>query len=73
VTTCVTSHLPLLANLGDPEFFSIFVLDPFNALQLRVDHERPALTVDEDGSILHGHAVSRETLILPGSHFSIIG
>lgn len=72
LSTCVPIHLPLLANLGDTELFSILVLDPFDALQLRVDHERPALTVDEDGGIFHGHAVCREALILPGSHISII-
>lgn len=71
-SNCVPSHLPFLAYLGDSEFFSIFVLDPFDALQLRINHKRPALTVDEDGGILHGHAVCREALILPGSYISII-
>lgn len=65
-------HLPLLTDLGDPEVFSVFVLDPFDALQLRVNQERPAFTGDEDGGILHGHAVGREALVLPGSHVGII-
>lgn len=28
----VLGHLPLLTNLGDPEVFAVFVLDPFDAL-----------------------------------------
>lgn len=65
-------HSPLPADLGDPQAFSVFVLDPFDALQLRVDQERPALTGDEDGGVLHRHAVRREALVLPGSHVGII-
>lgn len=65
-------HLPLPTDLGDPEVFSVFVLDPFDALQLRVNQERPALTGDEDGGVLHGHAVPREALVLPRRHVGII-
>lgn len=68
----VRGHLPLLTDLGDPEVFSVFVLDPFDTLQLRVNQERPAFTGDEDGGILHGHAVGREALVLPDSHVGII-
>lgn len=66
------SHLPLVTNLGDPEGFAICVLEPFDSLQLRVNHERPALAVGEDGGILHGHAVCREALVLPGGHVGIV-
>lgn len=65
-------HLPLPTDLGDPEVFSVFILDPFDALQLRVDQEWPALAGEEDGGILHGHAVGGEALVLPGSHVGIV-
>jgi hypothetical protein len=70
--TFVLCYLPFLTNLGDPKALSIFVLDPLDALQLRVHHEWPALTVDENGSILHRHAICGEALILPGGHVGII-
>lgn len=70
--TSTLGDLPLLANLSDSEVISVFVLDPLDALQLRVHHERPALAVEEDGGILQGHAVCRKALVLPGSHVSII-
>ena len=68
----VLSHLPFLTDLGDPEVFAVFGLDPPAALELRVNHERPALAVEEDGGILRGHAVCGEALVVPGRHVGIV-
>lgn len=69
----VLGHLPLLTHLGDPEVFAVFVLHPLDALELRVHHERPALAAEEDGGVLHGHAVCGEALVLPGGHVGVVG
>ena len=52
----------LLAKSDDVELLAVLVLDPADALQLGVDHQRPLDRVAEDGGILCGHRVRWQTL-----------
>jgi hypothetical protein len=42
---------------------------PLDALQLRVDDERPARGAAHDGSVLRGHLIRRQSIRSPSSDF----
>lgn len=68
----VAVGLPFLSNSNDLQLFTIFVLDPLDSLKLWVHHERPTLARSENGGILSGHFVSRQSFILPCRNVCII-
>ena len=57
----------------DPEAAAVARADPLHALKLGVDHQRPALAVGQDGSVLRGHAVAGELLVVPDGHLAMTG
>mmetsp|Transcript_30652 Transcript_30652/g.69674 ORF Transcript_30652/g.69674 Transcript_30652/m.69674 type:complete len:931 (-) Transcript_30652:423-3215(-) len=58
-------HLAV-AHAGDLEpIVCLLVLDPHDALQLRVDDQVPSLGVQSDGAVLAGHAVRWQALSSP--------
>ncbi|TNN78388.1 hypothetical protein EYF80_011372 [Liparis tanakae] len=59
-------------KLHHPQLWPEPVSDPLDALLLRVDDERPTLTGGQDGSVLGGHPVIWQALVMPGSHSGII-
>ena len=61
----ITFSSPLLSESYHLEFLSLPRLDPLDPLQLGVDHQRPALRIGQDCSILCRHAVTGEVLIVP--------
>lgn len=65
-------HIPFLAQVCDFEVSSVLLLDPLNALLLGVYHEGPALAVGQDSSVLSGHSVIGQPLIIPGGNCGII-
>lgn len=64
--------LPSLSYADHAQGLAIFVFDPLDTLQLRVHHERPALTGSEDGGVLSGHSVGRQPLVLPRRDVGIV-
>jgi len=46
--------------------------DPLDALQLRVDHQRPARAVGDDRRVLEGQPVGGEALALPRRHLRLV-
>ena len=48
------------------------LLDPSDALELRVDHERPTRAARHDGAVLAGDTVGRETFVCPSSEIRIL-
>lgn len=40
--------------------------------QLRVDHERPARGVGEDGGVLRAHGVGGQTLVVPRGNLRVV-
>ena len=45
---------------------------PLDALLLRVNDKWPTLTGGQDGSVLGGHPIIWQALVMPGSHSGII-
>lgn len=66
------SVLPSLAHADDPQLFAVFVLDPLDALQLRIHHERPALAGSQDGGILRRHPVGGQPFVLPRRDICVV-
>jgi hypothetical protein len=66
--------LHALNTLNDPTFVEaarlLVLLDPLDALQLRVDHERPARAARDDGAVLRRHRVGGQRLVVPTGHLS---
>ena len=46
--------------------------DPLDALQLRVDDERPSLGARENRGVLGRHAVVRQTLVVPRRYLRVV-
>ena len=64
-------HDRLLAETHHFEAARLLVLlDPLDALQLRVDHERPARAARDDGAVLRRHRVGGQRLVVPTGHLS---
>lgn len=60
----------LLTNLQ--VVFAVALLDPDNALKLRIHHEGPALAVGQDGPVLHTCRVRRQPLTHPAGNNGIV-
>ena len=43
-----------------------------HTLQLRVDHERPTITISQNRRILNTHTIARQSLIIPARNIRII-
>ena len=65
-------NLPFLPKAYDFKSLSFSCFDPLESLELGVNHQRPALSVCQDGGILNGHAVAGEVFIIPASDGSSI-
>lgn len=63
---------PPLTHADDPQLFAVFVFDPFNALQLRIHHERPTLAGSQDGGVLRRHPVGGQPFVLPCCDVGIV-
>ena len=48
-------------------------LDPLDALQLRVDDERPAFGIHQYRGILGGHAVAGQSIVVPLGNLRVVG
>ena len=66
-------QLPFCSKSDNFELFSHSCLDPLDPLELRVDHQWPALSVCEDGGVLNGHPVTGKVLVAPLSYLGCIG
>ena len=62
-----------LAELHHLQAVAVLRLDPLDALQLRVDHQRPALGVRQDRRVLRRHAVARQALVVPRGDDGAVG
>ena len=49
------------------------IFDPLDALQLRVNHQRPLDRVCQDGRVLRRHVVRRQALVVPLRDQSVVG
>ncbi len=72
-TTRAGAHSPFGPQPHHLEVLPVSGLDPLDALQLRVDHQGPALRIDKDRGVLRGHPVAGEGLVVPVGYGGCIG
>lgn len=70
--TIARSFSPFLPQLHHLQLWPQSISDPFDALLLWVNDEWPTLTGGQDGSILGGHPIIWQALVMPGSHSGIV-
>lgn len=67
-----SAPLPSFCQLHHPELWAQTLPQPLDALLLRVHDQRPALAGGQNGSVLNGHPIVWQALVVPGSHSDII-
>ena len=72
LATFARPELSILAFLVS-NLFVLHVFDPAQALSLRIDEERPALSTRRDDAILHTEGVGGKALNVPVAHHRRLG
>lgn len=64
--------LPSFCQLHHPQLWAQTLPQPLDALLLWVHDQRPTLAGCQNGSVLDGHPIVWQALVVPGSHGGII-
>lgn len=67
-----SAPLPPVCQLHHPQLRAQTLLEPLDALLLRVHDQRPTLAGGQNGCVLNGHPIVWQALVVPGSHGGII-